>query len=220
MRRALPLVVLALSLALVPSAAAQAPEPGEVVAQACALAGDAREAIPLCPREEPTAPQQPQAPAPGEAHEHGAAEPAQEIAGEAQETVGEIAQDPAGAPDRLAAFVATVLQFLRDLLSLPVAGATLLVEAASAIGAAVAGAASAVAGATASGAQAAGDAVASGASFVGGLAAQAWDAVGALFAGSDVGASSDGGLVDGSPGKAPVDAAAGLVEQVVGALPA
>lgn len=221
MRPASPLVLLLVLASLAPLASAQAPDPAEVVAQACALAGDAGDLVPLCPREEPAAPQQAQEPAAEQAHDHGAQDApqaAQDLAGEAQDAAGDVADDPASAPDRLAGLVASILQFLRDLLGLPVAGFTLAVDAMSAVGSALATAASTAASAVATGAQAVASAVADGASYVGDLAAQGVQALASLFA-ADAPASVDGGLVDAPAAKAPVDQATGLLQQVVGALP-
>ena len=115
-----------LLLALTPLAAAQVPEPpdpSEVVDQACALLPVD---VPVCPQQEPPgpAPQQP------EEHEHEAppappASPqsAQQLVDEAREDVQGVVEDPASAPDRVASLVATLVQFVKDLLDVPAQGA-------------------------------------------------------------------------------------------------
>jgi hypothetical protein len=233
MRSALPLVALLALSALLPLASAQVPDPADAVAQACALAGDARDLLPMCPQEEPAAPQQAQEAAAQDAHDHGAQDApqaAQDVAGEAQDAAGDVADDPTTAPDRVAALAATLLQFLKDLLSLPALGANAAWDGMAGVGAAVAGAASAAADAVSSGAQGAMDAVSSGAqavgaavsggaSYVGDLAAQGWDAVASLF-GADAALPAGHDTAGLPAAKAPVDQAAGLLQQVVGALPA
>lgn len=127
MRAALALLAL---LLLSPVSLAQAPEPAEVVDQACGLVGgaapDARDALPVCPREDPAG-----APPQADGQDHAAApeptaaapEQAQALVERAVEDAREIPQDPAGAPDRLAALVAALAQLAKDLLALPVDGA-------------------------------------------------------------------------------------------------
>lgn len=123
--------VLAFAFALVaPLAAAQVPAPpapGDVVAAACGVANAAPVHVPVCPIADPPAPADPNAP-----HEHPGvpdAPPAspQDAQALAQDAAGQAqgaAQDPQSAPDRAAAVVATIVQFVKDLLHLPaVAGA-------------------------------------------------------------------------------------------------
>lgn len=125
-----PLVLSALLLLLAPVASAQAPDPEAAVALACGAVGtvspDARDALPLCPREEPAGPA-----APGAAgHEHGAgdapADPgedpigaAEELADEAQAAVGGTLDDPTSAPGRVAALVAAARELAMRLLEGP-----------------------------------------------------------------------------------------------------
>lgn len=114
-RRVLP-VLLVLLVSLAPAAAAQAPpapDPEAVVALACGLDRTVGEALPVCPREEPAAPQPAEAPA--HAHEEPAPQAVDAFAAEAVETVEEVAEDPEKAPTLLVGLVATVLQFVRDL---------------------------------------------------------------------------------------------------------
>lgn len=137
-------------LLMMPLAHAQAPEPGTVVEAACAAAGaaDLDEAIPLCPQVDPAAP----APADeaAEAHDHDAPANPQEaldLAGEAVDTVQSVPEDPAGAPEALAAFVATLVQFVKDLLGIPAALGANAAESLDALGAAAEAARDAVGGA-------------------------------------------------------------------------
>lgn len=120
MRRTLPLAFLAL-LALAPLAAAQAPDPGALVGAACATVGgvnpDVEDALPVCPRAPDPAPAEPAA-----AHEHPAAPPAkpqdaQQLAQDAVDAAQGAVQDPASAPSRLVGLVATVVQFVKDVLT-------------------------------------------------------------------------------------------------------
>src|SRR5438067_1711276 len=113
MRLAPILPLAALLLLIAPVAAAQAPEPSEVVDKACALAPVE---LPVCPRSDP-------APAePGQAHHHPQApdapaspQDAQQLAQEAAGQVQGAAQDPQTAPQRALALVATIAQFVKDL---------------------------------------------------------------------------------------------------------
>lgn len=128
MRPAPALLLAVLALAATPLASAQVPDPEAVVALACATAGGVDpaldDAVPLCPRDEPAAPQQAEE---EDAHEHDAAAPpgsgdpqdAADLAGQALDDAQAIPQDPASAPNRLAALAATVVQFVRDLVGLP-----------------------------------------------------------------------------------------------------
>ena len=115
-----------------PAAMAQAPplppapaDPGEALALACAAVGQVdpsvRDALPVCDQPDPAAP------VPGEeeghAHEEPAAAPvpaapedAQDLADEIAEDAQAIPEDPAGAPERLMSILATVVQFVRDLI--------------------------------------------------------------------------------------------------------
>ena len=150
---------------LTPLAAAQVPlppvpDPGTAVSAACSAVGgvdgDVQRAIPLCPRTEPAGPQEPAA-----AHDHGQdpgapANPqdapalADDVAGQAQE----IPQDPAGAPDHVASIVAAIVQFVKDLVHVPVAASDSTVGAvqgaAASVGAALHGARESVAAAASS----------------------------------------------------------------------
>ncbi|HET6404508.1 MAG TPA: hypothetical protein VFH78_07665 [Candidatus Thermoplasmatota archaeon] len=118
-------IVAALALiASTPPVSAQAPEPDALVEAACATVGaadpQARALLPLCPRDEPAA----AAPAEAQAEAPAAPAPAspegvQELVGEIVEDVQAIPEDPAGAPERLLAIVATLVQFAKDVLGLP-----------------------------------------------------------------------------------------------------
>lgn len=223
MRRALPLVVLsALALTLLPTAAAQ--DPADVVALVCDATGGQ---LPVCPQQDPQ-PAQPAEPAP-EAAPAPQADPAQDpagaagtLAGDAQDAVQDSAQDPAGAPDRVAGFLATLVQMVKDLLGLPAAGA------AAAWDASVDGVLAAGEG-IAAGAQAAGDAAVgaydatalalSGAfDAAGGALGAAWDAVSGLFASEDAAVDAPAPAAGDLPVRAPD--AKDLLGKVVSALPA
>lgn len=225
MRRVLPLVVLALLASLAPAASAQ-PDPAAVVEQVCALAGDARDALPVCPQEDPAAPAEPAAPeqaaAPAEpaapTDPEGAAGAAQGLADEARETAEEAAADPASAPDRIVAFLATIIQFLKDLLALPGIGARAALDGAAFVGGAIADAAVATGQAIAAGASATGDAISGAFAKVGEVAGGAWDAVVSLFAPAPAETVRDGVAAPDVPEVGAADAA-GLLERAVGALP-
>lgn len=185
MRRAAILLVL---LTLLPVASAQAPDPADAVPLACAAVGSvdpgARDLLPVCARAEPSAPQAAGDPA----HDHGAAgDPAAagSLVQDAQDTAGDVVEDPASAPDELAALVATVVQAVKDLIGIPVAAARDLASAASegldAAGAALA----ATGGAMASGAQASADAIGSGAAWTLDAATDAVAWVGSLVSGPE-----------------------------------
>jgi hypothetical protein len=125
-----------------------------------------RDKIPVCPTGDP-APADPAA----EQHQHeptapGAPQDAPALAQEAAGAVQGAADDPASAPGRIAGLVATIVQFVKDLLHLPVAGAAAVGDGLSKIGDA---------------AQAAGHAVADAASTAKGAIARSIEAVGALF---------------------------------------
>lgn len=138
-----PVAAIAL-LSLLPSTLAQAPEPEEIVLLVCATAsGLATPAppLPVCPPQDPAGPAPAgQAAPPAPAADPAAPEAALDLAGAALAAAQGIPADPAGAPDKLLALVATVLQFLKDLLALPV-------DAAAAIGASLVDAGEAVKGA-------------------------------------------------------------------------
>lgn len=129
--RVAPLLPLALALGFalaLPQASAQLPTPpapGDVVATACGVADAAPVHVPICPVADAPAPADPNA-----KHEHtdAPASPrdAQALAQDAAGQVQGAAQDPPSAPDRAAALVATVVQFVKDVLHLPaLAGARL-----------------------------------------------------------------------------------------------
>ena len=140
-------IVAALALlASLPLAAAQVPDPTPLVETACAAVGSAdpqaRELIPVCPREEPAGPAAaaeetaaPAAPAPATPQD------VQSLAGEIVEDVKAIPNDPSSAGARILSIVATVVQFVKDLLELPAQGAQAVGDAFAAAGAAIAGAA-------------------------------------------------------------------------------
>lgn len=118
------LVLATIATTCLPIAAAQAPDPSSVVAEACAAVGgldpQARDLIPLCPREEPAGP------SPAAAEEQAAAPPppatpqdVPQLAAEVLEDARKIPQDPASAPERVLSIVATIVQFVKDLLELP-----------------------------------------------------------------------------------------------------
>jgi hypothetical protein len=122
--RAAGLLALLLTVCLLPAASAQVPEPAEAVALACATVGGvdpaARELLPVCEQAEP----QSSAPAEEDAAAAAPAPPAtpqdaEALAQEVLEEVQRIPQDPAGAPERLLAIVATLVQFVRDLIGIP-----------------------------------------------------------------------------------------------------
>lgn len=119
--------LLVLALLLVPLASAQVPD--DPAGLACDTVGDvdptARDLLPLCARAEPQPPARhdhdatppaPTAPAPV------APEDAEDLAADVTDEVQRIPEDPAGAADRLAAVVAHVVDFVRELLGLPGAG--------------------------------------------------------------------------------------------------
>ena len=136
------------TLASLPQAVAQVPDPAPVVETACAAVGaadpQARDLIPVCPRVEPAAP----APAPEEAAAPAAPAPAspQDVARLGEEVVEDvkaIPNDPASAGARLLSIVATVVQFVKDLLELPMQGSAAVGDALATAGVAVATAADA-----------------------------------------------------------------------------
>lgn len=122
-----PVAVLLLSLVLcLPASSAQvpaAPDPSEAVELACATAGDiepqARDLVPVCARAQPQPPAAPEAGAEAEAP---SPQTVPELATEILDDAKEIPNDPASAPDRLLIIVATVVQFVEDLLAAPGAG--------------------------------------------------------------------------------------------------
>lgn len=122
MRAALGLLVL---LAFVPLASAQVPE--DPVMLACDAVGDvdpaARDLLPVCARAEPQPPAQEDdaaaPPAPSAPPAPVAPQDAEDLAADITAEVERIPEDPAGAPDRLAAIVARVVGFVRELLDLP-----------------------------------------------------------------------------------------------------
>lgn len=128
-------VVAAQAPPLPPAPPVPEPDPGEVVELACATLGgpapDVRDALPVCPRVDPAGP----APA-DEQHVHdpapvpGTPQDVAQLASDVLDDAQKIPEDPAGAPERVASIVATVVQFLRDLLGLPV-------DAAKAVGGAI-----------------------------------------------------------------------------------
>jgi hypothetical protein len=147
--RLAPLLPLAFALAFalalaIPSASAQIPTPsapGDVVAKLCGVASAAPVHVPVCPIANPPPPADPNAP-----HEHpgapdvpGSPQDTQALAQDAAGQAQGAAQDPQSAPDRAAALVATIVQFVKDLLQLPgIAGAHVhasAVDAGHAIGA-------------------------------------------------------------------------------------
>lgn len=145
------MLLLVLAVALLPTtASAQVPDPAPVVDQACALLpGDVSGALPLCPRQEPDVPVTPAA-----RHEHPAPqapnpEDAQQLADSVKGQAEGIVEDPSSAPSRLASIVATVVQFVKDVLGLPQKAADLVTgavgDAAAAIGDGVSAAKEAVA---------------------------------------------------------------------------
>lgn len=125
MSRAVVTLLLLVLATLVPSASAQVPQPQPVVDQACdTVRGPApavADAVPLCPAAAPAAPAAPQhdhdhgAPAPPPANPQDAPALAQSIAEQAQQ----VPQDPQGAPDHVLVIVETIIQFVKDVLSLP-----------------------------------------------------------------------------------------------------
>lgn len=121
MRAALGLVLL---LGFLPLASAQVPE--DPVLLACDTIGGvdpaARDLVPVCARAEPQPPTQqddgatppaPTAPAPV------APQDVEDLVADITDEVQRIPEDPAGAPERLAAIVARVVDFVRELLGLP-----------------------------------------------------------------------------------------------------
>jgi len=148
MRPALVLASLALLLAA-PLAAAQVPDPGQVVDAACATVGgvnpDVESKLPVCPRAPDPAPADPTA---AQEHQHDPApaappqpQDAPALAQEAAQQAQGAAQDPASAPSRILALVATIVQFVKDLIGGVGAGFTAagtgLHDAASAVGSAL-----------------------------------------------------------------------------------
>lgn len=126
-------VLLVATLLVAPLAAAQAPplppgvpDPEAAIALACGLDPAVQETLPLCPRAEPAAPQLPEE---GE-HDHdqpaapgsGNPETPQDLADEATETAGEVVENPGSAPGSILGLLGTLIQFVKDLLQLPVAG--------------------------------------------------------------------------------------------------
>lgn len=131
MRLALCLALLAI---LAPVATAQVPE--DPVGVVCDVIGgtapDARDALPVCPDDEPAAPAQ------GEdtdaSHQHASPAPEQEAAAlvdQARDAVQSIPEDPAGAPNRVADLVASIVAFVRGLLEVPGAIADAIVGTAT-----------------------------------------------------------------------------------------
>lgn len=160
-------LVAALVLLGLPTAAAQAPDPGDVVLLLCETAGgieaQARDALPVCPREEPAAPapaaEEAAAPPPPAAP--AAPEQAAALVDEAVATGEGIVEDPPSAGDRLLAFVAGVIAFVKELLQLPIVAAAAVGDAIASAVDAVKGAAAATGDAIASAADAARQAIAS-----------------------------------------------------------
>lgn len=126
------LVLLAITASLFASpAAAQAPDPAAVVPLACdtvgTVSGDLRGALPICPAEDDPAPAPAADAAPAEAPPATLAEDpqaaAEGAATEVQETVEEVAEDPASAPSALLGLVAYAREAAESLLGLPDAAA-------------------------------------------------------------------------------------------------
>ena len=103
-------------LLLVPVASAQAPDPAEVVAEACSAVGgvlpQARDLLPVCPRADPA----PATAADEERAHPPAPEEAAQLVEEVLEDVRAIPEDPASAGERVASILATLVQFVRDVL--------------------------------------------------------------------------------------------------------
>lgn len=118
------LVLATIATTCLPAAAAQAPDPSSVVAEACAAVGSvepqARDLIPVCPREEPAAaPVATEEAAAPRAPEPATPQDVQALADEVIEDAKKIPEDPAGAPERLLSIVATIVQFVKELLEIP-----------------------------------------------------------------------------------------------------
>lgn len=123
MRRSL-LALLAGLVLLLPVASAQVPDTPDVVTTVCGALPIADQ-VPLCPQPEPAAPADP--------HEHtpapqppAAPEDAQQLADDAAQQAGGIVDEPATAPERVAALAATIVQFVKDLIQVPVDAAQAL----------------------------------------------------------------------------------------------
>lgn len=127
-RLVLPLLA-CLVLVAAPSASAQVPDPEEAVALVCGIDPTLRDTLPVCPPEDP-APQEPVE----EEHQHpGTPEDVPALAEEAAGTVQDIVEDPASAPGEVAGLVATIIQFVKDLLQIPVVGLSASADAATTV---------------------------------------------------------------------------------------
>jgi hypothetical protein len=199
------LILLAL-LALAPLAAAQVPQPSEVVATACAALGaapDVRDHVPVCPKADPA----PADPAAEHEHDHGAApgtpQDAPALAADAVDTAQQAAQEPASAPSKILGFVATLVQFVKDLLHLPVVAGAHIADGFVSAGHAIADAATATK-----------DAIATAGAAVHDATAHALDAVKSLFAPAPSAAHGAPGKLVPGPVRAP-SAAKLLTEKIV-----
>lgn len=192
-------------LSTLPPASAQVPDPSEAVNLACTSVGSvapqARDLIPLCPRDEPVTQPSTERPAaappapPGPPSPEDVATLAEEIAEEAQA----IPEDPTSAGDRILAIVAIVVEFVKDLLSIPVSAAAAVGDA---IGAAVA---------------AVGDALTSVGSAIRDVGAGALDAIKSLFEGSPAAPATP--ELPGAKPRVGVPDAGGLLDRVTGIVP-
>lgn len=183
--------VLAL-LALLPTAAAQVPvpevpDPGDAedaaIGTVCSLGLE----LPVCPATPVRLPGDP-----AEAHDHGGVTQADPVV-TAQQGIEDIAEDPATAPDRVGDIAASIVQFLKDLLGLPVDAAQAAVDALAAVGAGTVGAVADAAGAVAAGAASSASAAGAGLAAVGDALADAAKAVRSLFAADSVDAGDAAG---------------------------
>lgn len=170
------LVAALVLLCLAPTVAAQdVPEPGDVVLLLCDTVGSAeaqaRDLLPVCPREEPAAPALPDEDAAAAAPP--APADAQDVADDVVATAGDVAGDPPSAPSELLGLVERILAFLADLVRLPVDAALGVDAGFREVQDAIKGANAAIGDATARGASAVRDGIAAAAARVAALFDQA-----------------------------------------------